>query len=213
LDLATFCGGIVQKKVSRRAFLQITALSSVAGAAMGNELGSVDNATAPSRPAPSTFGPQAVPLAITVNGKSRTVQVEPRMTLAELLRGPLQLTGTKIACNRGACSACTVLLDGVPVCSCMTLVIDVGARNVTTIEGLADGDALNPIQEAFIEHDAIQCGFCTPGMVMSCTALLQHNAHPSAEQVKAAISGHYCRCGTYPHVVSATLAAAKVKKV
>jgi xanthine dehydrogenase YagT iron-sulfur-binding subunit len=135
------------------------------------------------------------------------------MTLAEVLRGPLGLTGTKIACNRGACSACTVWLDGQPVCSCMVLAVDVGVRAVTTIEGLAHGDTLHPVQQAFIDHDALQCGFCTPGMIMSCAALLERTAEPNAGDVRAAISGHVCRCGTYPHVIAATLAAAKAHKV
>lgn len=154
-------------------------------------------------------GPEPVPVTMMINGAARNLRIEPRMTLAEALRGPLGLTGTKIACNRGACSACTVWLDGMPVLSCMTLAIDVGSHSVTTIEGLAKGDVLHKVQTAFIEHDAMQCGFCTPGMVMSCAALLEHVPHPSADDVHAAISGHICRCGTYPHVVAATLAAAE----
>jgi xanthine dehydrogenase YagT iron-sulfur-binding subunit len=126
----------------------------------------------------STVGPEAVAITLQINGAARPLRVEPRMTLAEALRGPLGLTGTKIACNRGACSACTVWLDGSPICSCMMLAIDVGARRVTTIEGLAQGDTLHPVQQAFIEHDALQCGFCTPGMVMSCAALLEHMPEP-----------------------------------
>jgi len=151
-------------------------------------------------------------IVLKVNGADRPVRVESRMTLAEALRGPLGLTGTKIACNRGACSACTVLLDGTPVCACMTLAVEVGARGITTIEGLAVGDQLHPVQEAFIAHDAMQCGFCTSGMAMSASALLKRNADPSSEDVERAISGHICRCGSYPHVVAATLAAAKVRK-
>ncbi|HUZ74180.1 MAG TPA: (2Fe-2S)-binding protein [Stellaceae bacterium] len=161
---------------------------------------------------PATVGPDAVPVTFDVNGVARTVKVEPRVTLAEALRGPLGLTGTKIACNRGACSACTVWLDGVPVCSCMILAIETGGHDVTTIEGLAKGEALHPVQAAFIEHDALQCGFCTPGIVMSCAALLERTPNPTAEAVQAAISGHFCRCGTYPHVVAATLAAAKASR-
>ena len=134
------------------------------------------------------------------------------MTLVEALRGPLGLTGTKIACNRGACSACTVWLDGEPHLGCMTLAVEVGHRAVTTIEGLAKGDTLRPIQAAFIEHDAMQCGFCTPGMAMAVGALIEHNPDPTAEDVERAIGGHICRCGTYPHVVAATLAAAKARK-
>jgi len=159
-----------------------------------------------------TVGPDAVPIAMQVNGVTRTLRAEPSMTLAETLRGPLGLTGTKIACNRGACSACTVWLDGDPVCACMILAIDVGGRSVTTIEGLADGDTLHPVQQAFIDHDALQCGFCTPEMIMSCAALLEHTADPNASEVRAAISGHICRCGTYPHVIAATLDAAKVRR-
>ena len=131
------------------------------------------------------------------------------MTLAEALRGPLGLSGTKIACNRGACSACTVWLDGAPVCSCMMLAHEAEGRDVRTIEGLAQGGELHPVQAAFIAHDAMQCGFCTPGMVMSCAALLVHSPDPAPGDVIRAISGHLCRCGTYPHVVSATLDAAK----
>jgi len=151
-------------------------------------------------------------IVLNVNGADRPVKVESRATLAEVLRGPVGLTGTKIACNRGACSACTVWLDGTPVCSCMTFAVEVGPRTVTTIEGLARGDQLHRVQEAFIEHDAMQCGFCTPGMAMSAAALLERNANPTAEEVERAISGHICRCGSYPHVVAATLAAAKVRK-
>jgi len=157
----------------------------------------------------AAVGPDAVAVTLQVNGVARTLEIEPRATLAEVLRGPLSLTGTKIACNRGACSACTVLLDGQPVCSCMMLAIDVGALSITTIEGLARGDTLHPVQQAFIEHDALQCGYCTPGMIMSCVALLDRTPAPDASDIRAAISGHLCRCGTYPHVVAATLAAAK----
>ena len=158
---------------------------------------------------PEEVGPDAIPITLQINGEARTLAVEPQATLADVLRGPLGLTGTKIGCNRGACSACTVLIDGAPVCSCMMLAIDVGARRVTTIEGLAQGSVLHPVQQAFIDYDAVQCGYCTPGMVMSCVALLEHNHNPNADDVRTAISGHYCRCGTYPHVVDATLAAAR----
>ena len=160
----------------------------------------------------STVGPGAVTMMLRVNGTMRMLRAEPHMTLAEALRGPLGLTGTKIACNRGACSACTVWLDGVPVCACMMLAIEVGAREVTSIEGLANGETLHPVQQAFIDHDALQCGFCTPGMIMSCAELLARMPDPSADDVRAAISGHLCRCGTYPHVIAATLAAAATPK-
>ena len=198
--------------ISRRSFVRGSALST-AGAAMIDTasaiLGTVEAKEADTA---SIAGPDPVPITLRLNGETRMLQVEPRMTLAEALRGPLALTGTKIACNRGACSACTVWVDSMTVCSCMMLAIEVGARSVTTIEGLASGDKLHSVQAAFIDHDALQCGFCTPGMVMSCAALLEQKSDPTAEDVNAAISGHICRCGTYPHVVAATLAAAKVRK-
>src|SRR5450759_4518824 len=192
--------------LSRRSFLQGSAVSGI-GVGMVAQTSTADAAASRTGGAP-VVGPASVPITLTVNGVARALQVEPRTTLAEALRGPLDLTGTKIACNRGACSACTVWLDGMTVCSCMMLAIEVGARKVTTIEGLAHGDTLHPVQAAFIEHDAMQCGFCTPGMAMSCAALLEHTPHPSADEVMTAISGHFCRCGTYPPVVAATLSAA-----
>jgi xanthine dehydrogenase YagT iron-sulfur-binding subunit len=196
---------------SRRSFLQGSALATAGAPVMGVAAVLIDQSAA----APSGLlieGPGYVSIKLQVNGATRTLQVEPRMTLADALRGPLSLTGTKIACDRGACSACTVWLDGMTVSSCMLLAIDVGTRSVTTIEGMAKGPQLHPVQAAFIEHDAMQCGFCTPGMVMSCAALLQHTPRPTATDVQAAISGHICRCGTYPHVIAATLAAAKTYK-
>ena len=160
--------------VSRRLFL------GGAGAAAGGVALIGEARIGPRGDEAAIAGPGAVSITLTVNGVTREVSVEPRATLAEVLRGPLDLTGTKIGCDRGACSACTVWLDGAPVASCMLLAIDVGGRAVTTIEGLAQGDTLHPVQEAFIEHDAMQCGYCTPGMVMSCAALLQR--HPAADR-------------------------------
>jgi aerobic-type carbon monoxide dehydrogenase small subunit (CoxS/CutS family) len=159
--------------------------------------------------APEVLGPGKVPLDIVINGKREHLEVEPRATLADALRFDLGLTGTKVVCDRGSCSACTVWLDGAPVCACTTFALDAAGRTVTTIEGLARGDELHPIQSAFIEHDAMQCGFCTPGMVMSCAALLARSPSPSLDEVKRAVSGNLCRCGTYPKVFEATLAAAK----
>jgi xanthine dehydrogenase YagT iron-sulfur-binding subunit len=157
-------------------------------------------------------GPGSVPITLNVNGMPTSLLVEPRATLADALRGPLGLTGTKIGCDRGACGACTVWLDRVPVLSCMTLAIDVDQHDIVTIEGLARESELHPVQAAFVAYDAMQCGFCTPGMVMSCAALVDQNPDISLDDVKAAISGHLCRCGTYPNVFAATVAAAKNKK-
>jgi aerobic-type carbon monoxide dehydrogenase small subunit (CoxS/CutS family) len=157
----------------------------------------------------AVLGPTPVKLTLNINGQPKTLDLEPRTTLAEALRINLDMTGTKVVCDRGACSACTVFLDGTPVCSCMTLALDARNKQIKTIEGLAEGDKLHPIQEQFIEHDAMQCGFCTPGMIMSCAALLEHNKAPTLDDVKNATRGNLCRCGTYPKVCTATLAAAK----
>ncbi len=192
--------------MTRRGFLKGAGLTAAGAAIAEGGLIGLREANAAE---PSVVGPGRVPVTLRVNGAARRVEVEPRTTLAEALRFDLGLTGTKVVCDRGSCSACTVWLDATPVCSCMTLAVDVGARGVTTIEGLAKGDELHPVQEAFIEHDALQCGFCTPGMLMSCAALLARKANPTLEDVKAATSGNLCRCGTYPKVFDATLAAAK----
>jgi len=204
------CHGIAgaqrQAAMSRRSFLRASGIAAGAAAAEETLIGL---ASSGARGEPLTVGPGEVPVTLDVNGVARTLSIEPRMTLVEALRGPLELTGTKIGCDRGACSACTVWIDGAQVASCMMLAIDVGGGKITTIEGLARGDDLHPVQSAFIAHDAVQCGFCTPGLVMSCAALLARNPNPSPDDVKNATSGHLCRCGTYPHVLAATLAAAK----
>jgi len=158
-------------------------------------------------------GPGAVNVTLVVNGTEHRVAVEPRQTLAEVLRDQLALTGTKVGCDRGSCSACTVWLEGTPVCACTTFALEAVSRPVTTIEGLAKGDQLHPVQQAFIDADAMQCGFCTPGMVMSCAALLgrsrERGTPVTLDDVRAATSGNLCRCGTYPKVFEATLAAAR----
>jgi len=200
----------MRSDLSRRSFLRGSALT-MAEATMANATSTFVQAKAAEGGAAPAV-PEPVAVTLEINGTARIVQVESRATLAEVLRGVLHLTGTKIACNRGACSGCTVLLDGAPICSCMMLAVDVGERRVTTVEGLAHGDALHPVQQAFIDYDALQCGFCTPGLVMSCAALLERIPEPTADDVRGAISGHYCRCGTYPHVVEATLAAAKARR-
>jgi xanthine dehydrogenase YagT iron-sulfur-binding subunit len=197
--------------VSRRSFLGGVSAAAV-GSAIYENTPIVQNAAAAEPFSAPVIGPDAVPATLRINGVVQSLVVPLQMTLAEALRGPIGLTGTKIACNRGACSACTVWLDGAPVASCMILAVDVGDRSITTIEGLADGEQLHPMQTAFIEHDAMQCGFCTPGLVMSCAALVKGNPDPSPEDVKTAISGHLCRCGTYQNVIAATLAAAKARK-
>jgi len=191
--------------VSRRDFLKGAGLTAAGTAMIEAGLGSL----AIAREKAAVLGPDAVPVELRVNGSRKILMVEPRATLAEALRDTLDLTGTKVVCDRGACSACTVWLDGTPVNACMTFVMDARGHDVTTIEGLAGKEGLHPVQAAFIEHDAMQCGYCTPGMVMSCAALLARNPRPSREDVKQAVSGNLCRCGTYPKVFDATLEAAR----
>ena len=150
-------------------------------------------------------------LRLGFNGKLHALNVEPRVVLADALRERLGLTGTKVGCGRGACGSCTVLVDGESVCSCLLLAAEVQGKKITTIEGLATDGRLAPIQEAFVKADALQCGFCTSGMVMSCKALLDRNPRPSREEIRHAVSGNLCRCGTYPHVLDAVERAAGIQ--
>jgi len=144
-----------------------------------------------------------------VNGSRQTLSVEPRTTLLEALREGLGLTGAKKICDRGECGGCTVLLDGKPIYACMMLAIEAQGKAITTIEGLARAGKLHPLQQAFIRHDALMCGFCTPGFVVSLAALLSRVPDPTLEQVQAAVSGNVCRCGTYPRIFEAALDAAQ----
>jgi aerobic-type carbon monoxide dehydrogenase small subunit (CoxS/CutS family) len=194
---------------TRRTFLKSAGLVSASVASLDalHEVSHAQAAAAPVR----ALGPDKVAVKLRINNQVHALSIEPRATLAEVLRDELHMTGTKIVCDRGACSACTVMLEKTPVCSCMTLAMDVGSRNVTTIEGLAEGDNLHPVQVAFVAHDGLQCGFCTSGMVMSCAALLERNSNPTVDDVKTAISGNICRCGTYPKVFEAVLAASQSK--
>jgi xanthine dehydrogenase YagT iron-sulfur-binding subunit len=159
-----------------------------------------------------TVGPDAVTVKLDINGHEHSVNIEPRYTLAETLRDNLNLTGTKVVCDRGSCSACTVWIDKTPALACMTLAIDTVGRKITTIEGLSHGDTMHAVQAAFVKHDAMQCGFCTPGMVMSCAALLDRNPNPKLDDVKHAVSGNLCRCGTYPKIFAATLDVAQQRR-
>jgi aerobic-type carbon monoxide dehydrogenase small subunit (CoxS/CutS family) len=197
-------------RLSRRGFLFGTSVG-VASAAGPTLLEGCVPAETPGGAGAHVLGPAPVPVTLNVNGTAHEVALEPGRMLADVLREELGLVGTKIGCDRGACSACTVWLDGTPVNACMTFVLDAAGHAITTIEGLAQGDALHPVQAAFIEHDALQCGFCTPGMIMSCAALLARKPSPTLDDVRTATSGNLCRCGTYPKVFAATLAAAEKK--
>ncbi len=144
-----------------------------------------------------------------INGKKHTVNIEARATLSSVLRNQLEITGSKLVCDRGECGACTVIINGRTVYSCTMLALDAQGKEITTVEGIADADKLHPVQEAFIEKDALMCGFCTPGFVVSTKALLDQNNDPTLEEVKRGVSGNICRCGTYPRVFEAALAAAQ----
>ena len=154
-------------------------------------------------------GPGATDVALTVNGASVTVRGAPRRTLLDTLRESLALTGTKKVCDEGTCGACTVLVDGRPVYACMTLAVTCEGKAIETIEGIAKDGELHPVQRAFIDADAFQCGFCTPGQIMSIVALLRENAGPNEEDVRRAVAGNLCRCGAYPNIVKAGVSAGK----
>jgi len=194
-------------RFSRRSFLK-----SIGGGALGTAVVSTgliktdDAAAYVSETVGVGRGKTAV--ALKVNGKTYRVQVEHRQTLAEVLRDELGLTGTKIGCDRGECGACTVIIDGRNMYSCSQLAVWMQGKDILTIEGLAKGDKLDPLQEAFIEHDGPQCGFCTSGQIMSGKAVLMKNSKPTEAQVRRGLSGNLCRCGNYNREVAAVLAAA-----
>jgi xanthine dehydrogenase YagT iron-sulfur-binding subunit len=180
----------------------------IAGAAAPGLLAKADPAEAAPVDAPPAG---SVDLLLKVNEKARKVRVEPRTTLLDALRIRLEpvITGPKLVCGEGTCGACTVLLDGKPVFSCLVLAVDAVGRSVTTVEGLGTPDAMSPLQNAFCEKDGTMCGFCTPGFVTSLTALLRKNPNPTEAEVRESCHGNFCRCGTYPRIFEAVLAAAK----
>jgi xanthine dehydrogenase YagT iron-sulfur-binding subunit len=184
-------------KISRRAFVETTSAGLVVATSVP---------LAAQEPVPATAPRTSIKLVI--NGTEHRAEVEDRWTLVEVLRDHLGLTGTKIGCDRGECGACTVLLDGKPVYSCSQLAVWADGRTLQTVEGLARNEHLHPLQEAFIEHDGPQCGYCTSGQLMSAKALLDHNPHPTADEVRAAMTGNICRCSNYNRYVESVLAAA-----
>lgn len=189
--------------LSRREFLEGTgAAFVVAGAAPMAAARSATRQNGQSSPAPVAGSA----IRIEVNGTTHRVEVEDRCTLAELLRDHLHLTGTKIGCNRSECGACTVLMDGTPVYSCSQLAVWADGHAIRTVEGLAEGDELSPLQQAFVDHNGPQCGFCTPGQLMAATALLERNPRPTEDEVRVALVGNLCRCSNYNAIVEAVTA-------
>jgi len=190
--------------LSRRGFLSSVSAGAVVAVSLKG---------APDAPAQEIeAGGKPLTISLSVNGSTRKVLVEPRWTLAYVLREVLGLTGTKTGCERGECGACTVLIDAKPRYSCMTLAVEAEGHAVTTIEGLLEGDRLGPVQQAFAEEDAFQCGFCTPGHIMAVEGLLRGNPSPTPGQIRTGVSGNLCRCGAYKNIFNAAARAAEVRK-
>jgi xanthine dehydrogenase YagT iron-sulfur-binding subunit len=189
--------------ISRRDFLKVSGISLSVPLVMGHRVIKVAGAEV------KLYGPGKVPITLEINGKRVPAEVEPRETLLDTLRNHLDITGAKRVCDRGTCGACTVIIDGHPVYSCSTLAIEAQGKPITTVEGLAQGEALHPIQQAFIDNDGQQCGFCTPGFVVACKAFLDKSPNPTPEEVRKGLGGNLCRCGTYIGVRAAVLQAVK----
>jgi len=194
--------------ITRRRFLSTVGMGAMAVAASGSL--SVEGRTATYTDAESTG--TLLPLTLNINNRVYHLLVEPRWSLLHILREQLGLTGTKVGCERGECGACTVLIDDIPHYACMTLGLEAQGRAVTTVEGLMIGEKLGPVQEAFLEQDAFQCGYCTPGQIMAVEGLLRRNPSPSMEDIRLAVSGNLCRCGAYTHIFEAAKKAARLKR-
>ncbi len=191
--------------LSRRAFIKSSGVTTLALAVSPGAQGEGQAEDGTASPLP---GEQGTPVTLEVNGRPRRLLVEPRWTLLYALREELGLTAAKAGCERGECGACTVLVDDVPRYACMTLAVEAAGRRIETAEGLMDGEALGPVQAAFVAQDGLQCGYCTPGQVMAAEGLLRRNPEPSREQVREAMAGNLCRCGTYEHIFNAVAEAA-----
>ncbi len=193
-----------RKGITRRGFLQLMGAGAVASTAtrgMGAESTT------------GVLGPgETVRVKLLINGRHHSLLVEPRWSLLHVLRERLGLTATKVGCERGECGACTVLIDGQPRYACMILALEAEGKEVTTLEGLMRGEELGPVQEAFLEKDAFQCGYCTPGQIMAVEGLLRSNPNPSVEEIRQGLSGNLCRCGAYEHIFKAVQRAADLKR-
>ena len=198
----------MDEQISRRSFFRNVSSAAIAGAlakvsAAAQSVDSLDGQ--------KPLGPEPVKVVLQVNGNRHEVEVEPRVTLLDVLRNRLRLTGAKEVCDRATCGACTVLVNGQPVYSCMKLAVEMQAQEITTIEGLGGPTNLTPIQRAFVQCDALMCGYCTPGFVMSLTALFTAKQKPTIEEIKKACSGNLCRCGTYPRIFEAAQRVAEAR--
>jgi xanthine dehydrogenase YagT iron-sulfur-binding subunit len=182
---------------SRRTFLKTVGAGSVAAGVLGPATADAQGVRA--------AGPGAVPIQLNINGRVHKLEVEPRVTLLDAVRTRLEITGVKRVCDRGACGACTMMLDGKLIYSCSTLAIEAQGRPIRTVESLAQGTVLHPVQQAFCDNDGLMCGFCTPGFVVAVASLLEQNPKPTPEQARKALDGNICRCGTYKGVLAAAL--------
>ncbi len=192
------------KGVSRRGFFTAVGAGAIGAASLGR-------AQAPPG-APAAPAGEQVSVKLRINGRTHRLLAEPRWTLLFVLREKLGLTGTKVGCERGECGACTVLIDGTPRYACMMLALDAEGSEITTLEGLMRGEELGPVQKAFLEEDAFQCGYCTPGQIMAAEGLLRTVSQPTVNQVREAMSGNLCRCGNYTHIVKAVQKAGELKR-
>lgn len=190
--------------VSRRSFIQSAGAGAIAAVAIGQ---------AEASPPQDVLRPEDMTaVSLTVNGRRHRLLVEPRWSLLYVIRDQLGLSGTKVGCERGECGACTVLIDGVPRYACMTLALEAEGTEVTTVEGLMHGEDLGPVQQAFVERDAFQCGYCTPGQVVAAEGLLRATPHPTVDQIREGMSGNVCRCGSYGHICQAVARAAELRR-
>jgi len=194
-------------RLSRRHFF-----GSVASGAAEAAVLTLPAAMAAQPVARQTVEDELVPAVLNINGQTHSLSVEPRWTLQHVLHDRLGLTGTKSGCERGECGACTVLIDGIARYSCLTLALEAVGTEITTVEGLMHGEQLGPVQQAFVEEDALQCGYCTPGQVVAVEALLRKTSQPTIEQIREGVSGNLCRCGAYHHIFRAAQRAAELRK-
>ena len=192
--------------VSRRDFLRTVGVGGLATTVAG--VAEADAQTG----APGPIGPGDVPIQLTINGKRHDLKIEPRVTLLDAVRTRLDITGVKRVCDRGTCGACTMIVDGRTIYACSMLAIEAQGKQIRTVEGLANGTVLHPVQQAFCDADGLMCGFCTPGFVVAAVALLEKTPNPTPEQARKGLDGNICRCGTYNRVLDAALAVKGVTR-
>lgn len=197
------------KDMPRRKFLKNFSSGVIGTSVLINNLPAGEEKTSKDKSASTQPLKDKTIISLTINGSKKSIAVFPQTTLAELLRDELKLTGTKLVCNQGECGACTVLINDEPVYSCHLLALDAAGKEVVTIEGLMDGERLHPVQQAFVEHDGLQCGFCTPGQVISAQAILLKNKKPNQDEIIKGMSGNFCRCAAYPNILKSAIAAAE----